>query len=473
MAAVADRGEQRHLAPPLEDVAHHDRAEAERAEHEPERAQRLERRQVGVLDRLIAAQPLGRIDHDEAGVGEPVFEQRGRPPRCAPGRRRSSTADGLPAADTGGRKPHRRSGSPTGRRCATACATTRSRTGSPAVPGTTRSSPSAAWKTYCSDVASTIAGTAPSSNRRLSRRHGLARSASVASASVAAKVKRPPRATKAGDGAAMRGLSGRYRLRQLLSSPGRTRNRSNVTPASVGARSGESRPYCDAALGGGRVEHQRRHRLRHQRVAAGAGRRVVGRAGVDAAERADGDDDERRERDQRGRQHAAAGTRPGAGQAERDAGRARPGPGDGAVDRRRSQPLSANRPAAIARRRRRRTRRFRRSRRTCRRAAAPPRRAWPARRGPTRPRPRAGQRAARRRAAAVRAQPVASSEPLSSDGTGARPTWRSISRITPIAVTKPARAPAASISGDGCRRSAVVPTAPTHHVRRPSMISAA
>ena len=49
-AAVADGAEQRQLAPPLEHVAQQHRREPDRAEQQPEAAERLERREVGVLD---------------------------------------------------------------------------------------------------------------------------------------------------------------------------------------------------------------------------------------------------------------------------------------------------------------------------------------------------------------------------------------------------------------------------------------
>ena len=156
--------------------------------------------------------------------------------------------------------------------------------------------------------------------------------------------------------------------------------------------------------------------------------------------------------------------------APRPSRRRQAGPGAGVDDGRRSQPLSANRPAAIAQ-------------------APAPKNApasgiAPAALASSRAAAINVNNAARPHAAATRARggraarrpgrggaSPASSAPFSSAGTGARPAWRSISRITPSAVTKPATAPTASVSASGCRRSAVVPTAPTHHVRRPSMIS--
>ena len=57
--------------------------------------------------------------------------------------------------------------------------TKRSTNGASAPVSIENVSPTAACSAYCSEVASAIAGTAPSSNVRSSSRHGLARSASV------------------------------------------------------------------------------------------------------------------------------------------------------------------------------------------------------------------------------------------------------------------------------------------------------
>ena len=57
-APVADGAEQRQLAPPLEHVPQQDGGEADRADQQPQPAQRLERRQVGVLDGVELREPL-------------------------------------------------------------------------------------------------------------------------------------------------------------------------------------------------------------------------------------------------------------------------------------------------------------------------------------------------------------------------------------------------------------------------------
>ena len=111
-------------------------------------------------------------------------------------------------------------------------------------------SPTATCNTYCSDVASPTTGTAPSSNVRRSSSQGFARSASD-SAIDAANVKRPA-SMNPGSGAMIVGFVGRYRFRQLASSPGRTRKRVKRICASCGAWSiSASRPLrrsdCAAA----------------------------------------------------------------------------------------------------------------------------------------------------------------------------------------------------------------------------------
>ena len=84
-------------------------------------------------------------------------------------------------------------------------------------------SPTAACSTYCNEVASAMTGTSPPGKGRLRSTQGFARSASL-SASDAANVKRPL-SMKPGSGATIVGAVGRYRFRQLASSPGRRRKR--------------------------------------------------------------------------------------------------------------------------------------------------------------------------------------------------------------------------------------------------------
>ncbi len=63
--------------------------------------------------------------------------------------------------------------------------------------------------------------------------------------------------------------------------------------------------------------------------------------------------------------------------------------------------------------------------------------------------------------------------PCNSVRADTRVTPRSVQAIASTAVTMPPAAPISSDVADGCSVSAVVPTAPTHHVRSPSMIAAA
>ena len=169
-------------------------------------------------------------------------------------------------------------------------------------------------------------------------------------------MKRPPRATKAGNGAAMRGLSGQYRFRQLPSSPGPHAEAIERDARERGATSGESRPYCErpSAVAGSNISGTTDSAIRCSRRCR---TRVVRRAGIVAPERADRDDDERRERNQRRRPARCAG-RARAPVAPRPSEPRRRARATGVDDGRRSQPLSANRPRPSRTRRRRRTHRL-------------------------------------------------------------------------------------------------------------------
>ncbi len=65
---VADGAQERQLTAPLEDVAQHDRREPDRTDQQTETAERLKRRQIGVLDGVERRQPFGR----EHGIGAKV-----------------------------------------------------------------------------------------------------------------------------------------------------------------------------------------------------------------------------------------------------------------------------------------------------------------------------------------------------------------------------------------------------------------
>ena len=60
--AVADSGQQRQLAPPLEHVAQQHRRQADRAEQQTETAERLERRQIRVLDAVERREVLAGLE---------------------------------------------------------------------------------------------------------------------------------------------------------------------------------------------------------------------------------------------------------------------------------------------------------------------------------------------------------------------------------------------------------------------------
>ena len=308
---------------------------------------------------------------------------------------------------------------------------------------------------------------------RSSRRHGLARSASVVGergregeAAAASDERRRRR-----DDARVLGAI-EVQAAAVVARPHPEADRTS-TPASVGASSGESRPYCGAALGGGRVVHQRHDRFRHQRCS----RRC--RTSDRRASRHPRGGTRRPRRPRTSRTRSA--TRPahcGRG------GRGRsvtpsaswPAPGRAGPRRRRrrprSHPLSANSAGGErARRRRRRTRRPR--------AIAPvaPAEQQPGRdqrrqrrRGPTTP------RAQRQDGAASRASPGGL-------GFEAALEQRRHRRRADLPQHQHDHAERGDEPGAGAdrehdaatarRRSAVVPTAPTHQVRRPSMISAA
>ena len=71
---VADGAHKRQLAAPLQHVAQQHRAEADRAEDEPQPAERLERRQVRVLHLVERIEPRARRDGIDTVVGQPVLE---------------------------------------------------------------------------------------------------------------------------------------------------------------------------------------------------------------------------------------------------------------------------------------------------------------------------------------------------------------------------------------------------------------
>ena len=180
------------------------------------------------------------------------------------------------------------------------------------------------------------------------------------------------------------------------------------------------------------------------------------------AERVDGDEQEDRGRDEPGRREAAA--RPPGGVAQR-----RAGADVGRLPNRRKRPTSVR---SHARQRRQAADQHQRAgaeepaggRHRCRRGRAPRQAtraatgerpssaAARAGRARDRRRGRAGQQLPRRRTAAARAPSARSPRPRRA---------------------RPPSAPPASAQPSTCRRSSVVPTAPTHQVRRPNIISAA
>ena len=103
---VADGAQQRELAPALGHVAEHHRGQAERPEQQAEAAERLERRQVGVLDAVERGQPLAGAHRVHPEIVELALEDAGERrrlrPRCwtagpRPGRTGSPAAPGTRA----------------------------------------------------------------------------------------------------------------------------------------------------------------------------------------------------------------------------------------------------------------------------------------------------------------------------------------------------------------------------------------
>ncbi len=72
----ADRPQQADLAAAFEHVARQHRAQSERAEQQAQRSQRLERRQVGVLNLVIRRPALMGVADVDAVIRETVFEVR-------------------------------------------------------------------------------------------------------------------------------------------------------------------------------------------------------------------------------------------------------------------------------------------------------------------------------------------------------------------------------------------------------------
>ena len=75
---IADRAEQRQLAPPLEHVAQQHGREADGADQQAEPAERLKRRDVGVLDAVELGQPLGGGHGVRAEIARAVLDRRAR-----------------------------------------------------------------------------------------------------------------------------------------------------------------------------------------------------------------------------------------------------------------------------------------------------------------------------------------------------------------------------------------------------------
>ena len=208
---VADGAQQRQLAPALEHVPEHHRGEPDRPEQQPEPAQRLERREVGVLDPVKRVEPLDRahrVDAERLQILLDDLRQLSAPGRrCGHPAHRSGRSDTLPGPGTAGRTAPPPSPAPPAARCRAA---RRRNAASPALRAPVSIvivSPTAACRTYCSDVASAITGTVPSEDGRRSSSQGLARSCSV-SASEAAKVKRRSSRNES-SGATIVGLPGR------------------------------------------------------------------------------------------------------------------------------------------------------------------------------------------------------------------------------------------------------------------------
>ena len=132
-------------------------------------------------------------------------------------------------------------------------------------------SPTTACSTYCSDVASATTGTAPSANGRSQQQPGIRAFGVRVRPSTRRSVNRPL-SMKPGSGATIVGFVGRYRFRQLASSPGRTRKRVKMRAAMLRRVRTPSASRPPGSLG---LCTQRHLRLREQGVAAGAGLRIV------------------------------------------------------------------------------------------------------------------------------------------------------------------------------------------------------
>ena len=109
------------------------------------------------------------------------------------------------------------------------------------------------------------------------------------------------------------GLAGRYRFRQLASSPGLMRKRMKRTSAELRSRV-QLQIFPSAWLV--RVVDDRHFRASDQRKPAGPGFRIVRQLATAATECVNGDDDERSGRDQGSDQHASDGPERGAAEPE-------------------------------------------------------------------------------------------------------------------------------------------------------------
>ena len=75
---VADGAQERQFAAPLEHVAKHDRREPDRSDQQTQPAERLKRRQIGVLDGVERREPFGRERGIGAQVTGRIFDRRAR-----------------------------------------------------------------------------------------------------------------------------------------------------------------------------------------------------------------------------------------------------------------------------------------------------------------------------------------------------------------------------------------------------------
>ena len=374
---------------------------------------------------------------------------RPRPRRRAPPARRAGRTGSRDRAGKAARNGARRRGSRPGTGCRAASPRSAGATERRAAVDLTCRRPARWCRTYWSEFASAMAGTAPSSGRRSSSSHGFARSASVA-ASDAAKAK-PSLAHEDAGTPSRRGRCGRYRLRQLASSPGSRRKRVNATPGAPpsAGRAPRARPAIPGrAAAAARTPRRARSRRRPPRGLPSPAARSCGRRPPRPP---------RTCRTRSGRPRAAAAGTPGrVAQPERGDGRGRRGPRarEAVPDERqphrragRSRGAEKNAPAA---------------------GRAPRIDAHDERRGQQEagaPRPRAAS--ARGRAGGCSAPPASSARGLA---------WRSArraSRMLRAAATTALAAPTPSAPGDRARRSVRSPTASTQTVRSPSSTSQA